>query len=436
MRRERFFRLAVPNVLANLTVPLAGLVDTAVLGHLARPEPLAGVALGSVIFDLLWGVFGVLRMATTGQVAQAHGAGDHATGAASVWRGVALGGVAGLILWVLAPWVTQLAFGVMVAPGAVESEGAAYAQARFWGAPAALVGFVVLGALLGQGRGRAVLAMAAVANLTNVALDLWWVRGLGWGAAGAGYASAVSQWAGLLVGGALLGRWAWAHRPSRAVFLNRQAWRDTVSLQRDIMVRTLTLTGVFASVAQVGASFGVVGLAAQTLLLKILAAGAWVIDGLAFATEALVGEAYGAGRRDEVKGWVRYALPWGAGFGASLGLWVWGAPGLSVGLLTSQPDVLHEATRWSGALVPLLGLGGLAYIWDGAFIGMSDGPSLRWAMLWSAALGYVPFAVASWWLGNPLWLWVGLCTFMGARSITLWSRRPWRPLAPVGPPQA
>ena len=185
--------LAVPNVLTNLTLPLAGLVDLAILGHLEDVTPLAGVALGTLIFDFAYWGFAFLRMSTTGLAAHALGAGDAEASAGVFFRSFGLAMLCGLLLITLRGPLALVGFYLLQGEPAVEQAGAAYFYARIWGAPATLGGYVIVGWLLGRQKARAALVYSIVLNGSNIVLDWLLVYKLGWGAAGAGYATMIAE---------------------------------------------------------------------------------------------------------------------------------------------------------------------------------------------------------------------------------------------------
>jgi MATE family multidrug resistance protein len=416
--RRRFVTLSIPNILANLAVPMAGVVDTALLGHLPEIAPLAGVALATVIFDYVYWSFGFLRMGTTSLVAQATGAGDDAQSDRWLGRSVALGVFIGAVILVAHPLIEWAAFALLDGAPDVETAGKSYFRARIWGAPLALPVFAVTGWLLGRQRARAVLAVTVVGALTNVGLDLWFIVGLGWGATGAGAATALSQalmlMTGLgLIGGARLAA-AWRSRPQ---------WREGMgrlfSLGGDLMIRTFALLTAFALFTNFAAALGTETLAANAVLLKALAVAAWVIDGYAFAVEAMAGAAKGRGGREELWALLRMAMAWGVGTGLGFAAVFVAIPD-TLSILTDQPAVLEVAVGLRGWLAPTLAFSSAAYILDGYFIGLAAGRVLRTAMVWSLLLGFVPLALyARYGSGDVTHLWWAMVVFMVARVITL-----------------
>ena len=422
--RRRLLELSVPNVLAGLTVPLAGLVDTAVLGHLPDPRYLAGVALGSVVFDLLWGVFGFLRMGTTGLVARSRGQDDAPSGQRTLLRsmGIALG-LGLVILWLREP-LGEVSFAVLSGTTEVQQEGLAYYSQRILAAPAALLGFALIGGLLGEGRSKAVLLVAVLTNLCNIGLDILFVWEWGWGAGGAGLATAISQTLGCVVAlGFVLPR-LWQTPDLLRGLWENESLKELLVLQSDILVRTLTLMVTFACFTNISATMGTAILAANAILIKVVSLGSYFIDGIGFATETMVGEAYG--REDTTE--ETEILSTGTRWGVMIGLVFSGAfvvaPFALLGFLTSQTEVLTSAASMTPWLLPVMGFGAAAYILDGYFLGRSDGATLRVTMVLSTSLGFLPLACIAYTLSSPHGLWGAMMLFMAFRVGTMWRRLP------------
>ncbi len=427
----RMLRIAAPIVLSNVTVPLLGAVDTAVIGQLGDPASLGAVGIGAVILATLYWAFGFLRMSTSGLAAQAHGAGDGAERTAVLVRAVLVGVVAGLAL-VLAQGVL---FGAAfwVAPASPQVEGLArdYLQIRIWGAPATIALYALTGWLVGLGRTRGVLVLQLWQNGLNIALDLWFVLELGWGVPGVAFATLIAEWTGL--GLALwLARDALGAtlRPALARLGDRVALQLMFSASRDIMARTILLQLSFTSFVFLGARFGDVTLAANQVLMQFLEITAYALDGFAFAAEALVGQAIGARSVSQTRAAGRICMQWGFGGAAVLALvFAVTGPGI-IDLMTTSGEVREVARSYLPWLVvaPLIGVA--AWIYDGIYIGaLLTGDMLR-AMLLSVAVYAVALALLVP-LGGNHGLWAALMVLNAVRTVTLWRTYP-RILARAG----
>ena len=424
--RRRFFRLSWINILSNVTVPLVGLVDTAMLGHLDDIRFLAGVALASVLFDYVYWTFGFLRMGTTGTTAQALGRGDTPEVYHVLWRSLALALlIAAGVLAIQLP-LREVGFAVLSGSPEVEAAGRDYFNARIWGAPATLCGFVLVGWFLGRGESRRVLGIAVVANLTNIVLNYVFIVRLQMAARGAGLATALSQYALLAAAIAL-----WLSRdrgpaPRRRDVLDRRRVGELFRLNRDILLRTLCLVTSFAIFINFSSVLGTAWLAANSILLRLLTVASYLIDGVAFASESLAGLL--RGRRDTagLRRFFRLSLLSGLGFAAGFLVILFATARPILAVLTSHGDVIENTTRYLPWLVPVLAFGSLAYMYDGLFLGLTEGRRLRNSMLLSTLLVFLPTASAALWVSNNDLLWAAMALFMAARALTLW--RASRPL--------
>lgn len=421
--RRRFARLTFFNILANLTVPLAGLVDVAILGHLDEIRFLAGVALGAIVFDYVFWSFGFLRMATTGLTAQAVGRRDDAAAERVLRRAMLLALVAAGVILLLRGPLENVAFELLSGEPGAEAAGRAYYGARIWGAPAALLNLCFLGFYLGREESGIAFYVTATTNLVNIVLDYVFVLRLGMAAEGAGWATMAAQWAGLAVALAFFlprrtgAGWDWAR------LLDGDKLRRMFRLQRDILVRTLLLVSAIAVFTDFSARLGTQVLAANTLLLRLFTVAAYLIDGVAYAVESLAGVLHGAGERNLLRRMVHGSMAVAVGFAALFVAPLLLAPEWTLGLLTSHAEVVALGVSYSPWLVPVLGVGAVAFVFDGLFLGLTAGRTLRNAMLLSIA-AYLPLAWAGVHQGSSHLLWAAFALFMLARVVSLgWAWR-------------
>lgn len=402
-------------------VPLAGLVDVAFLGHLADIRHLAGVALATVLFNYIYWTFGFLRMGTTGMTAQAVGRGDQeAVLLTGLRNGLFALGV-GLIILVLQHPLRDLGFALLSAAPEVKSSGQAFYNTLIWGAPATLLNFVLIGWFLGREQSGRVLLLSAVGNGTNVVLDYLFIFHWGWESAGAGVATATSQYLMLLIGMILVCREV-RFSSVQAIagqILDPLALKATFALNGDILVRTFTLVSTFALFTNLSSSLGTVVLATNTLLLQVVTLAAYFIDGLAFATESFAGIFRGKGISKQLAFLVQVSG------GASLSLGIIFAllfalfPETLFGLLSNHKEVIDPINSYVWWLLPVLGFGSIAFMLDGYFLGLTEGRILRRATLTAALVGFAPVAVAAWQFQSSQMLWLALSLFMAARVVTL-----------------
>jgi len=417
---EDFIRLAAVNVVSNLLVPLAGLLDLAFLGHLSEIRHLAGVALATVLFNYIYWSFGFLRMGTTGITAQAVGREDSdevlLIGVRHGLIAIMIGLVILLVRWPL----KGIGFWLLSATPEVKASGEAFYDALIWGAPAALLGFVLIGWFLGRAQGGKVLILTAVSSSANVILDYWLIVRCGWGSAGAGMATAISQTLMAGVGlGLIMGEMNRTALGAIAPRLwERSALKGLFLLNGEIFLRTLALVTTFSLFTSLSAGFGVAVLASNTLLLQAITVAAYFIDGLAFATESMAGILYGQGGRG-LKQLLHLSGGASLGLGLLFGLLCITQSQVLFGRLTNHADLLALVQRSVIWLLPVLGFGSLAYMLDGYFLGLAQGRILRQSSVAAALLGFGPMAFVAWRLQNLDLLWLALTGFMLMRALTL-----------------
>lgn len=298
LTHRRVLKIALPIVLSNATVPILGAVDTGVVGQLGAAAPIGAVGIGAVIISGVYWIFGFLRMGTTGLAAQALGRGDRAEVSALLSRALMIAFAAGAALIALQWPIFAAAFTLAPASAEVETLARDYLAIRVWSAPAAIAIYGLTGWLIAQERTGAVLVLQLWMNGVNIALDLWFVLGLGWGVPGVAVATFLAEWSGLALG-------LWLCRDAFAT----PAWRDRArifdaarlrhmaAVNTDILIRSVLLQSIVISFLFWGAGFGDVPLAANQVLLQFLNITAFALDGFAFAAEAWWGRRWARGRR-------------------------------------------------------------------------------------------------------------------------------------------
>jgi MATE family multidrug resistance protein len=421
---RRVLAIALPIVVSNATIPLLGAVDTAVVGQLGQAAPIGAVGLGAVILTTIYWVFGFLRMGTTGLTAQARGAGDAAETGALLTRGLIVALAAGLAFVVGQAAVFWAAFRLAPATPEVEALARTYLAIRIWGAPAAIAGYALTGWLIAMERARGVLALQVLTNGVNVALDLLFVLGLGWGVAGVAAATLIAEYAGLA-----LGLWLCRHAFAGGEWRNWPRVLDPARLRRmaqvngDILVRSVILQASFTTFMFLGAGLGDVTLAANQVLLQFLSITAYALDGFAFAAEALVGQTLGRRARADLRRAAILTSQWGAGGAVALSaVFIAAGPAL-IDLMATAPEVRAAARAYLPwvAAAPVLGIA--AWMLDGIFIGATRTRELRNAMALSVAVYAAALAVLLPAFGNN-GLWAALMVLNATRGVTLASRYP------------
>lgn len=422
--RRRFFRLTIPNILSNITVPLVGLVDTAMLGHLDEIRFLAGVALAAILFEFVYWTFGFLRMSTTGMTAQAVGRDERDALYMVLYRSLFLALVFAALILILQNIIATVGFGLLSGTSEVEAAGRDYFFARIWDAPATLCNFVFLGWFLGREKSGYALYMTIVANVANVILDYVFLFVLNLAAYGAGLATMIAQYLSLFTAIFLFLKLKDHSLKNWKSIFDRRELLKMLKLNVDITIRTLGLISAFAIFTNFSATMGVRVLAANAVLLRILDFAAYFIDGAAFATESLGGIFYGQKNIKLLKWVLRYSLIVGGVFALGINAILLLVPGPFYQLLTSHTDIIAFVKQYDIYVIIILFFGAPAYIYDGFFIGLLRGRTLRNSMLISTLLLFLPVALAGLnWQNNHV-LWLSMVMFMIGRAGTLgWASR-------------
>ena len=415
---RRFARLTALNTASNLTVPLAGLADTVMLGRLDDVRFLAGVVLAALIFDYLYFGCAFLRMSTTGLTAQAWGREDAGEVSAHLYRALLLAAALGLVAVTLRNPLGDAGFGLLSGTAGVEEAGRQYYDARIWGAPAAFANLALVGWFLGRGEAARSLLLVVLANLGNVALNWWFIVHLGWAAFGAGVATAGAQWLSAAAG-LILALAAARPLPAWPTLFDRAALRQILALSGHLVVRTLLLVTAFAVFTNASALFGAARLAANGVILRVLSLASYFVDGAAFAGETLAGMAFGAGDRRELRRVLLLTLAAAVGCAVVFLVPALAFPDTVYGLLVDHEDVATLAAESNAWLLPVLLFAALAYAFDGFFLGLTRGRLLSRAMAVSLGVGFVPLAWAAVHFRDPDLLWLSMAGLMAARAGTL-----------------
>ena len=415
---------AWPIILANASVPLLGLVDTAVIGNIGSITDLGAIAFGALIFSFVYWSFGFLRMGTTGFAAQASGAGDEQEVRAVLGRALLIALCLGVVL-ILIQWPIGLAaFSLLDGSAPVEAVAQQYFDIRIWGAPATLATFALMGLLIGLGKSRTLLIVQLFLNGLNILLDVWFAGILGWGASGIALGTVIAEWTTVLLAGWLVYRTLNERKLLTEVFwpkakiMDLSALLKTASANLDIMLRTLILVFSFAFFINQSAKFGDTVLASNHILLQLIAFSAFFLDGYAFVVEALVGGAIGAKRSDVFDLAVRRSTVLALITAILLALVIALVGDIAVMLMTDISSVRLAANQ----LLPFAALYVLfsfaAFQLDGIFIGASFTRQMRDA----AALSIVVYFIAWWALSDQhgiQGLWGAMIIYVVARAVAL-----------------
>tara|TARA_B100000029_G_scaffold479151_1_gene525897 strand:+ start:5900 stop:7246 length:1347 start_codon:yes stop_codon:yes gene_type:complete len=417
---KKIWILSWPTILSNLTVPLLGAVDTAVMGHLPDASYIGGVAIGSMIFSFIYWGFGFLRMGTVGFVAQAKGSKNLNEVRAVLARALLIGITISLVLIFLQDVIKYFSFMLVVGEVKVEYFAEKYFDIRIWGAPATLANYGLLGWLLGMQYVRMALVIQLFINSLNIFLDLIFVFKFNWGVEGVALATALSQYSGFILGLILIllklkkigGKW------KRSIIFDKTALSLAVKVNRDIFLRTLALILSWSLVTWTSAGLGTTVLAVNAILMNFQSFLAHGLDGFASATSALVGESLGAGDKKELRRNVIAATIM-AVIVAGIYTIVYLIIGNSLVTLFTNIDELRDYSSnylvWI-FLSPLISV--WAYQLDGIFIGATLSKEMRNAMILSATIYCLCMGILPYEYGNH-GIWLSIMLFMVVRALTL-----------------
>ncbi len=412
------WRIAAPMILSNISVPLLGMVDTGVTGHLESSVYLGAVAIGSTIFSFLYFGMNFLRMGTTGIAAQSYGADDNDGLRVALGQALIVSLVIAIAILLFQAPIGRIALTLLGGDAETQAHAATYFSIRVWSAPGTLANFALLGWFLGLQNARVPLLMFLTINITNIVLDLLFVLVLGMKVDGVALASVIAEYSGLLVGGVFAiaalrsraGHWPVAR------LTNLSAYKPFFSVNANLFVRTMTLIFTFSFVTAQGARLGPTILAANAVLMNFQNLTALGLDGLAHAAEAMVGRAVGRKDHQALRHTVSLTLRWSLIFAAGFTLIYLLAGPMIVRILTDLPDVRGTAMLYFPWVVVLPLISVWCFLYDGVYVGMTRAREMRNIMLVSTFLVFLPV----WYVTRPLGnhgLWLALLVFLASRGI-------------------
>jgi MATE family multidrug resistance protein len=421
-------------IFSNITIPLLGLVDTAVLGHLDQAYYLGGSTVGAMIITFVTWLCGFLRMSTTGLTAQALGQQNSQKSLLVLLRGLLVAGIVGGSLILLQSFYLDLSLGLAGGSEKIQFYAKQYCDIRIWGLPAALSNLVILGWLLGNHKAKAVMWLLITTNLVNLSLDLLFVLVFNWEVQGVATATLIAEYSGVILGLTYIVydknkkkqrsvRRLFNVILSKLIHIKEQLFEKSslfhyFELNRDILIRTLCLEVCFVFITFQGARLGDSIIATNAILMNFVLLISFGLDGIANATEVLVGKAQGENNVKKRNVIVKIALFWTGLFALSYSLLFAIAGDFFVGLLTDIPDVILSTTQYIHWIIILPILGCWCYLFDGVFVGLMKTKAMRNSMIISTFGCFFPM----WWLfqsfGNH-GLWAAFSVFLLVRGLSL-----------------
>ena len=409
--------IALPSIVSNITVPLLGLVVVDFVGHFGSASYIGAIIVVGMLFNMAYWLFAFLRMGTSGLTAQAYGRGDRAETVRVLVRALGVALAIGVALVALSRPVADVAFRLIPCSPEVEASARVYFALLVWGAPAVLGLYGFAGWFVGMQNARFPMAVAITQNVVNIVASAALVFGLGWQVEGVAAGTLIAQYAGLLM--AVAGWWRGYRADARGVSLrpvtDRAALSRFFAVNRDIFLRTLCLIAVTVCFTSSGAAAGDTVLAANALLMQLFMLFSYVMDGFAYAGEALAGRYVGAADAAGFRRTVRRLFGWGLVLAVAFTL-AYGAGGRTfLSLLTSETSVVDMAMAylpWAVA-VPLTSFA--AFLFDGIFIGATATGRMLLAMAVASSVFFISYYLLTDTLGNHA-LWLAFLAYLGARS--------------------
>ncbi len=413
-------KLAIPNILTNLTVPLLSMVDLHLMGYLNSELFMGAVALGGVIFNFVYWGFSFLRMSISGIAAQAYGRKDNYEESTILFRGLFIAITGSLLLLFFQTGLEKLSFWLLDGTEEVKELARHYYYVRIWAAPAAISLMVINGWFLGMQNALYPMIISILINIVNIVCSFLFVKQYGLQERGVALGSVIAQYTGLILAIILF---FVKYRKTLSFFhlktlLNIKQYMKFLNVSGDIFIRTWCVITVFTFFTSQSAGFGDVALAANSALLQFLFLFSYFLDGFAYAAEAIVGKFFGANNKEKLKEATKKLFYWGTMFGLSFTIcyYFWGD--LYLRLFTNKLNVLNQASHYLIWLVFIPIVSFASYIWDGIYIGATASKAMRNSMLISSLLFFfVPFYLLHQTMGVHA-LWLSMLLFMLSRSVS------------------
>lgn len=415
---KNILRLAIPNIISNITVPLLSMVDMSIVGHLSLEVYIGAIATVSIIFNFMYWSFSFLRMGTSGFTAQAYGADNNQETATVLLRSLLIAFVAGLLIVMFQNIIFDLAFKVIKASSDVRLYAGHYFHIYVWAAPAVLGMYAFSGWFVGMQDARTPMYIAIAVNIINISLSLIFVYVLNMNIEGVALASTIAQIMGFLIASTI---WYFKYKVVRlnldfGRLNNINAFIPFFRVNSDIFLRTMLLIAVTTFFTSSSAKMGNTTLAANALLMQMFTLFSYIMDGFAYSAEALTGRFIGAKRYDVLSKLIKYLFLWGIIL-AILFTCIYGFfTDEILQLLTNKVDVITACKEYQVwvLLIPLVGFS--AFLWDGVFIGATASKQMRNSMFVAAACFFlIYYSLYSNWQNNALWF--AFIFYLGMRGV-------------------
>ena len=407
---SQILRLAIPSILANITIPLVGLVDTAIVGHIANATAIGGIAIGTMLFDLLYWNFGFLRVGTSGMTAQAFGRGDRVECARLLSQSIGIALIGAALIWLIQWLFVNLVLTLVPCSTEVANFAREYFFIRIWAAPATLSLMAFKGWFIGMQDTVSPMITDILVNVVNMAVSYVLAVDTPMGALGVALGTVIAQFTGLTAAIILLiakYRQLWQGLSPVRLAFDGQGMRRLLSLNGNLFVRSLCFMVVYVGFTSLASNYGDVELAVSTIMMKLFMLFSYFVDGFAYAGEALVGKYIGWNQdsgvrshdKSDISRVVRLLFAWSLGVGVVFTLLfaLWSG-GFYRGM-TSDTTVLSRLTDYTAWLIAMPIVSTLAFMWDGVYAGATAGKHIRNAMIYAAVSFVVSYLATYYWLG-------------------------------------
>ena len=422
-------RLAIPSILANITIPLVGIVDTAIVGHLSDAAAIGGIAIGTMLFDLLYWNFGFLRIGTSGLTAQAYGADNLSECRKFLTQSLTIALMGAAVIWAIQWFFVTAVLAIVPCSAEVETVAKNYFFVRIWAAPATLMLFAFKGWFIGMQDTKSPMAVDILVNVVNMLASYFLAVHTHLGIVGVAWGTLIAQYCGLLLAVAIL-----FFRYSDIPVFRYSDWcaamrwpqmRRFMTLSGNLVIRSLCFMVVYVGYTYLAGTLGDIELAVSSILMKLFMFFSFFVDGFAYAGEALVGKAYGEKNESKIKDQkspivdiVHALFNWSIGVGLLFTLFYALTGRANIEMMTNDADVITASTRYIGWLIAMPLISTLAFMWDGIYVGATAGKQIRNSMIWAAVCFVVGYA-ATYRLVGAQALYIAYFAHLIARAVYL-----------------
>ncbi len=423
-------KLAIPNIISNITVPLLGLVDMMLMGHLDSVSYIGAIGLGGTIFSVMYSIFSFMRAGTTGFTAQAYGGNNHQEISYGFYRSMGIALIATVLVLSLQRPIEWIAMQLLNGSDEVLRYTTDYFRVRIWAAPAVLSLYTFNGWYIGMQNTTIPMVIAILINAVNIGLSVLFVNVFHMGVTGVALGTVIAQYIGLLTAVIfMLARYRQYLIPiEKKVLLQADKLKRFFKVNADFMIRSILLVLTIAFFTNQSAKLGDDILAVNMILMQFFYIFSYFTDGFAYAGEALVGRFTGAHDHENLKKTIKYLLLWGLGLSIPFTLLYWAFPETFIHLISDQPGIAEQARPYYIYMILIPVITFAAFLWDGIYIGATAAKEIRNTMIIASLIVFLP----AWHFLMPIYgnhgLWIAFLLFMVARgvSMTVMAPRIWK----------